>query len=102
MNFFAILMTVLIFASGFDLCAEIKSCDSENKTELSSSSDTHQQKSEMCTPFCHCSRCAFSIILPEKIKASSINAFSVDSFNSSQTVILTQISSSIWQPPKFA
>ena len=102
MKFLAIFMTILVLASGFDLCADTGSCDEEERTELSKSDNKSQEKSEMCSPFCHCARCAFSILLPEKVEAFKVKYSSSDKFRYVLNALPTKVSNLIWQPPKSA
>lgn len=93
-------MTILVLASGFDLCADTGSCNDEEKTELSTSDNQSQEKGEMCSPFCHCARCAFSILLPNEIETIKVIYSSSDKFRYVLNASPIKVSSLIWQPPK--
>lgn len=100
MKFLAVFMTILMLASGLNLCADAGSCDNNQKAELHSQGQEQQSADEMCSPFCHCARCAFSILLPEKIKVIKTAFSSADKFSYVQIAAPIRVSSSIWQPPK--
>lgn len=103
MKAFAIFMCVIMFLTAFDLCGESDSCGSENKIEITTKdTEKHQAESGVCSPFCNCSRCSFSVLVPEIIKATSLTVFSLCNFKSLVDAAPTTISSSIWQPPKNA
>jgi hypothetical protein len=103
MKFLAIFMTVLIFTSGgLDHCAEAGSCNNNETTELHASGKEKEAMGEMCSPFCNCASCSFSILLPEKINEPCINYSLMDSFGYILNAVPLKIGSSIWQPPKVA
>jgi len=104
MKIFAVFMTLLIFLSGFDRCKDefVVDSDCKEKTSISKNDQENHDKNEVCSPFCQCARCPFSITLPKKqILAIIYRAIANDFFVNIEGNP-TGISSSIWQPPKFA
>lgn len=93
---------MLIFASGFDLCEEINLFDRNETLESVYFEQEKQPERDICTPFCHCGRCAFSIILPEKLKENCIYTLPKGNRSAVTDLVLLQISPSIWQPPKLS
>jgi hypothetical protein len=96
-------MTILLFLSGFDLCKDdFMNVDCNEKTGLVKTDQERKNKNEVCSPFCQCARCSFSVLLPQKqfsiltYKPLEIN------FPSSIEGNPTGISPSVWQPPKVA
>lgn len=91
-------MTLLILASGFDLCTDPDSCNNSEATEISEGGQ--QTKPELCGPFCQCVRCPFSVLIPKTITATEKLFFARRNFPCPSPGTPVKISSSIWQPPK--
>lgn len=97
-------MTVLIFLSGFDFCKDDQGINvgSNEKTALIKTAHTGGDKNEVCSPFCQCARCPFSVLLP--LTQPRIVAYKPlkNKFLFIIGGVPTGISLSVWQPPKVA
>ena len=102
MRFISILCIVLVMALNMVPCAD---AHEPVVPSFSSSVDTaapehSEQSDDACTPFCHCSCCASSVVL--KIAANLVAPFSVHQVSSLPPLEARSIdvSLSVWQPPK--
>jgi len=97
-------MTLLVFLSGFDLCKDdiVMNVDGKEKTGFVKSDQENQGKNELCSPFCQCARCPFSILLPQKQLILLVYKPVKIRFPRSIVGNPTGISPSVWQPPKVA
>ncbi|WP_432714660.1 hypothetical protein [Pedobacter sp.] len=89
MKAFAIFMTIMIFLTGLDLCEDNDAMNSKNHIEV-------------CSPFCHCAHCPISTVLPQELPALHSFQPMQRIFSRSDSRVPTQMSPSVWQPPKFA
>lgn len=97
-------MTILLFLSGFDLCKDdfVMNVDSKEKTGLGQTDADGKGKHEVCSPFCQCAHCPFSILAPQKQFVTLAYRALKLSFPHSISGNPTGISHSVWQPPKVA
>jgi hypothetical protein len=104
MKVIALFMTVLLFLSGFDLCKDdfVMKVDAKETTGLAKTDQESKDKNEVCSPFCQCSHCPFSILLPQKQVVILAYKPLKLSFPRSISGNPTGISLSVWQPPKVA
>lgn len=101
MKIFAVFMTVVMLLSGLALCKDDEALNSKEKVELSKSFEDDHDSGDVCSPFCPCARCPFSI-LPQLSEKSRIYQLSKKIFTDATWGNPIQISPSFWQPPKFA
>jgi hypothetical protein len=104
MKVIAIFMTLLILLSGFDFCTDNEGINvgSKEKTSLVKTAKAGTDKNEVCSPFCQCARCPFSVLLPST--QPSVLAYKPLKNKFSLTIAgdPTGVSGSVWQPPKVA
>lgn len=106
MKVFAIFMTIIMLLTGVDVCKEASGCESGEKTELCKmEKDAHEPDHDQelpCAPFCHCARCPFSIMIPVQI--ANLNPIRLEGYNFNSILLgkPSDVSFSIWQPPKLA
>ncbi len=91
-----------MLVTGLGFHADNEACDSKELSGLAKSGKEKQDKSETCNPFCHCACCPFSILLPEKTAETEIFNFATAKLKYTSDAAPVRISSSIWQPPKYA
>ncbi|WP_423146043.1 hypothetical protein [Rubrolithibacter danxiaensis] len=102
MKIFTIFMALLILAMGVNLCRDKDFCDGKETTTLSKTGKEEPAKSGSCSPFCHCTRCSFSILLPKSLTGTRTQFLTLRTIFISSESIAAGINSAIWQPPKFA
>jgi hypothetical protein len=104
MKAFALFMTIIIFLTGFDFCKDedVMALSCKEKVQLVKSGKERAEQSEVCSPFCQCARCPFSIVLPQTQHFILIDQPLETNFTIPVSGIPTPISPSVWQPPKFA
>jgi hypothetical protein len=104
MKVIAIFMTILLLLSGFDFCKddEVIDADGKEKTALVKIDREHQDEEEVCSPFCQCARCPFSILLPQKLLVNLPDQALKIKFLLPIAGDPTGLSASVWQPPKAA
>jgi len=104
MKAIAIFMIILLFLSGFDLCKDdfVMSADCKEKAGLVKTDQESKRKNEVCSPFCQCARCPFSILLPQKQLVIILYRPLRIKFLHTISGVPTGISSLVWQPPKAA
>jgi len=101
MKVFAIFMTLFIFLSGFDFCKdEAVVADGEEKTEVLNSGNGCTDEKEVCSPFCQCARCPFSVLIPQKLVAVEVYKPLETEFLFTIAGNPTGVSITVWQPPK--
>ena len=93
-------MAALMLMAGFNLCSEEDRCNEEQTNLVSKSNDAPEEKDRQCSPFCQCSRCPFSILLPANVINNPIIALSVNRFKYQPVSVPQPITPAIWQPPK--
>ncbi|SKB30357.1 hypothetical protein SAMN05661099_0361 [Daejeonella lutea] len=102
MKFLAIFLSVLMLAIAFDICPDTDSCSDSDRTELNKSSGKQSEDGERCSPFCHCLRCPFSVLLPlTSAEFFNSNSLQRNLTTASQSRTLS-VQNAIWQPPKAA
>ncbi|KQR68333.1 hypothetical protein ASF92_15825 [Pedobacter sp. Leaf176] len=101
MKLFAIFMTVLMIFTGFDPCKDKDIINSYIKIEVSKAGKDKPDRS-VCNPFCNCTRCPFSILLPQQppllLTYRPVKGVFIITINSGTPI---RISPSVWQPPRF-
>ncbi|WP_370527289.1 DUF6660 family protein [Pedobacter sp. SYSU D00535] len=102
MKVLALFMTVIMLFTGFDLCKDEESCGSKKQVELSRTQDEHPQDSDLCSPFCNCTRCPFSVLLPQGLGALQSFHTLVPQYQKERSANPIRVSPSVWQPPKLA
>lgn len=102
MKLLAVFMTILMLFTGFDLCEDQDSSENEGRVEVGKTSDDNHQEEEPCTPFCHCARCPFSVVLPSVSRQHIISFLKIEKFDGYISPTPIQFSPSIWQPPKYS
>lgn len=96
MKFLAIFMTLFMLASGFDLCTDFDTCDSDETTLITDK----QASPELCSPFCQCAQCPFSVLIPGPLTEMSALLPIAANFIYPAIGDPTRVDSAIWQPPK--
>lgn len=104
MKAFAFFMAIIIILTGFDFCKdeEIATSNSGDKFELVNANIDHDEKGEVCSPFCNCTRCPFSVVLPQNAQDILVDEVMDRNLTFVDSGIPTQLSPSLWQPPKLA
>jgi hypothetical protein len=104
MKVIAIFMTLLVFLSGFDFCKDEQAINvgSKEKTGVIKTAQTSKDSNEVCSPFCQCARCPFSVLLPVQQPYVAALEPLKDKFVFTNGGVPTGISLSVWQPPKVA
>jgi hypothetical protein len=101
MKLFAVFMTILMILTGFDPCKDKDIINSYTKIEVSKAGKENADKS-VCNPFCNCTRCPFSIVLPQQapilLTHHPVRGIFIITIDSGTP---TRISASVWQPPQF-
>lgn len=95
-------MTVILLLAGFDSCKEASAGESNEKKELCKTENGDHDEEPPCAPFCHCVRCPFSIVIP--VHMTNLHPIRVrgNEFDFILPGKPTNVSFSIWQPPKHA
>ena len=102
MKVFAIFMTVLMLITGFDLCKDEDSYAGRQKTGFSKAANDAHEQSSACTPFCNCSCCPFSVIIPAGTTRLLADNTIIEKYENISSGTPIQIGSSVWQPPQFS
>lgn len=89
MKVLAVLIAFILLSGSLDFCQENGDCDDGTKTEV-------------CSPLCHCSGCAFSIVIPKNIQHSPLTVVILGEFQYPSVISVPAVSYSIWQPPRLA
>ena len=101
MRIFSFIFMVIVLALNLVPCDDAHgNCDESTVIHSADGYANNNSGADFCTPFCHCSCCAASAIvkLYAPIKAP-FNSFKAPDLHYRETWY-TNISHSIWQPPK--
>jgi hypothetical protein len=105
MKIFAFIMAFLVLALSIMPCMDDNNEFKGNQKTAISKSNSQQEHSESddCSPFCNCSCCSTSLIhqVPTLIYFQK-PAFQEKNYSLHKPWFYSNISSSIWQPPKLA
>ncbi|WP_207535596.1 hypothetical protein [Desertivirga arenae] len=99
MKVLAIFMTILMLITGVDLCNNLDKNESKASTEMGKSNEKHSDEAP-CSPFCHCARCPFSVVLPSVLIELSVSIIKGEKFSEYSSMQPVHFASSVWQPPK--
>lgn len=96
--FMAALMLTLAFV---DLCNDgEKSCAAASAVQQKQ--DRNDEALELCSPFCNCARCSFSVLIPQKHRGGAVaETYSVYSTIRPERLPFA-VAIPVWQPPKMA
>ncbi len=103
MKALAVIMTILVFLSGFDLCEEETRADVTDETVFSLAQGTdngHQDTSDTCNSFCHCGHHPFSVLLPRCLEPIASPQPLKQAHTLTDTGYPVRISGAVWQPPR--
>jgi len=104
MRLFAYIFLLIVTVLNFVPCADRHEFVETTAVQLVSTADSHEHSAveDGCTPFCHCSCCAASVVM--KLQSSLAIPFSFQQeINSIRLhVDPIEISLSVWQPPKLS
>jgi hypothetical protein len=105
-------MKFLFFFLGFFLlylsclpCSDSTECNAKAEVKISASTNhqEHNHTKEACTPFCTCSCCAASAFYNSLNKVQAVKiAFQSEKYPLHNENFNSEVSYSIWQPPKIA
>lgn len=106
MRFFTFIMAIMVLVLSCIPCAEAEAIASKNesKTLHIKKSDTQNLPftSDICSPFCSCSSClGFPITTTVSPSFSLLYTFGQKIYNAFYPQVISSISLSIWQPPKY-
>ena len=101
MKMLAAFISILMLLSSFDVCAISGGCTELEESQYQLYGDENgQENTESCAPFCFCTHCICSIVIPEQVKVMSvIPAFKTEFLQSDESASQNTYFS-IWQPPK--
>lgn len=105
MKFFAFIMSIYLLVLSCIPCNDKQECSAKAEQKISAiPSHQHQQPvDEACTPFCSCSHCPASAfyqsVAHNNIATAVFQSLKYPIYNYSFS---TEVSFSIWQPPKIA
>jgi len=101
MKVLAIFMTLFMLLSGFDFCKdEAVVAGGKEKTEVVKSGNGCPDEKEVCSPFCQCARCPFSVLIPQKQVTAEVYKPLETEFLFTIAGNPTGVSVIVWQPPK--
>lgn len=100
MKVLSIFMMVFILATAMRLCPDDDPCEDRGKIELTEAGKEHRKVGNLCSPFCHCSRCFFSILFSGKVSEFNLSFIAEDPVRTLSGDNLTEVIFAIWQPPK--
>jgi hypothetical protein len=101
-KFLAIFLSVIMLAMAFDICQDTDSCADSDETELRKTTEQSPEDGEPCSPFCHCLRCPFSILLPVMSSEFSKGNPTERKYASTSESLTVIVQKAVWQPPKVA
>lgn len=96
----SILLSSFILLANFDFCQEEYTMSAE-QIELAQTDDESCDEELPCAPFCQCTRCPFSVIVPAFEKEKSAELPLSDAFTNETSGSPTTVVNSVWQPPKY-
>jgi hypothetical protein len=100
MKIFCILFSAYIFLLAGMPCGDAPGCDASQTIGMTQEHSSHDHESESCSPFCICACCGTSSQVAAaqhlELKPSVISS----SPSSYLTEHISEVSISIWQPPK--
>ncbi|MBP7273666.1 MAG: hypothetical protein KA974_07480 [Saprospiraceae bacterium] len=105
MKIFTLIFSFYLLGLSCLPCGDKEECTVKADTTISApiNHDNHSQDTEHCTPFCACSCCAASVTFPTmasyKIPKRIFPTTKYPVYNISYS---SQVSFSIWQPPKLS
>ncbi|WP_416440049.1 DUF6660 family protein [Phnomibacter sp. MR] len=105
MKFFAFIMSIYLLVLSCLPCIDRQECNikAEQKFSVTSQHQHPQDTDEACTPFCSCSHCPpsafYQPVAHNNIATAVFQSLKYPIYNSSFS---TEVSFSIWQPPKIA
>ncbi|WP_207420382.1 hypothetical protein [Desertivirga brevis] len=102
MKVLAIFMTILMLITGVDLCNDLDSYERNVRKEVGQADNGKHPDEKPCSPFCHCARCPFSVILPSILNVLNISFIKSEKYEAYSVTYSIQFAVSIWQPPKAA
>ncbi|MCF2444474.1 hypothetical protein L0657_10950 [Dyadobacter sp. CY345] len=106
MKIFKLILCFYILTLSCFPCGDVRECNDGTEPEISATSEhkDHTHTTEACTPFCTCSCCSASTVF--QYTAAAVDTpkiiFASLKFPGYKTLDLSEISFSIWQPPKIA
>ena len=101
MRFIAILMALYILTLGFNPCQEIDdSCSSDHPALTNADSTQNPVQSDVCSPFCNCLRCSFSVeMIPFPTSLCGLVAKDLN-IGPKYLALPARLGHDIWQPPQ--
>lgn len=87
--------------ANFDFCQENDAVGVE-KIELTQTDDDPCDNELPCAPFCQCTRCPFSVIVPAFEEEQSVEPLLSDESIHETSESTRTIINSVWQPPKYS
>lgn len=99
MKVLVLFMTFLIFASLFDLCGSTDNC-LENEKIGAVDWSQGPFESNVCSPFCSCATCSFSVLMPVPSDISKKTEFLLSGQDKINIEYGIQFCNAIWQPPR--
>jgi hypothetical protein len=80
-------------------CADVPSKSKAQDTPISQSSASHEDE---CSPFCTCNCCATAMVCQIQTVDFQVTTIVREHLTSYPTLIVTQRSGDIWQPPQLS
>jgi hypothetical protein len=96
----SVIMMVLLFLAGFDLCTDGLPPAGVQITIGSPERCEDHAAAAPCSPFCTCAQCPFSVIVPANAELREFVRSIRNQYPGAAETGPSSLSGSIWQPPK--
>ncbi|WP_374164521.1 hypothetical protein [Arcticibacter sp. MXS-1] len=97
---FAVLLTLIMLGAGLDLCSAEELCYGKDCKELAGPAKSKQNSDDCRSPFCHCPRCPFSVLISQSRALQAPAIILSVNYPVFEERAVPDVSSSIWQPPR--
>jgi len=102
-NYIARLLVVYILALLFMPCSD--NCGTkqhQTSSTYGAAQDHHQEENDQCSPFCFCTCCATSITIVAFPNLNIVLQQTIEKSSTLTPTFVSEVNSSIWQPPKIS
>jgi len=104
MKFFAFILSFYVLVLTAMPCIDVHQDNVTHKTEVSQNSQNthHHSDADNCSPFCTCNCCATPMVCQMEQVDLQVSVIVREHITSYPTLLVTQRSGDIWQPPQLS